>query len=363
MSLVGSKSSRTQPFILTLRRTHYSSLFRPSLVSRQRITSSSIIEKSTLKDFEFFLGQSNFLKVVDTLNKFEDGILDKNSPKARDFVLFKRQLYAMYEVQNRSVGEHELFSFNIERKNLLWLYNANLEFVNELKQQDLADQLGDHSRLGPNQVYRMRTLNPRRFKGLGAFISAYGMYSYAPYIAVYLGATAPLLGAVAAGLYGMLSFSESQFVKSITLIRDGSENHGKLLLEVGLSALTSTEFIVDVKDIHSIISLGDDDLGVEGKDGNVLRLKRYFDKASNQWVESERALSLPGDAFRDRTFMDWILADKNDEGKLADEFQDLMIRQHESSTLSGKIGTFDLLAARDNVTVISDTNQAVEAKI
>jgi len=55
------------------------------------------LEKTTLKDYEFFLNQGNFLKVVDTLNKFEDGILDKNSPKARDFVLFKRPLNAMYD--------------------------------------------------------------------------------------------------------------------------------------------------------------------------------------------------------------------------------------------------------------------------
>lgn len=87
------------------------------------------IEKSTEKDFEFFLTQSNFLKVVDTLEKFQTGMLDTNSPKARDFVLFKRQLYAMYEVQNRSIHEHELFSFNIDRENLHWLYNANMDFV------------------------------------------------------------------------------------------------------------------------------------------------------------------------------------------------------------------------------------------
>jgi hypothetical protein len=52
-------------------------------------------------------------------------------------------------------------------------------------------------------------LNPRRFKGLGAFASAFGIYIYAPYLAAYMGATLPVLGAVAAGLYGMLSFSES----------------------------------------------------------------------------------------------------------------------------------------------------------
>ena len=58
-------------------------------------------------------------------------------------------------------------------------------------------------------MFKRRTLNPRRLKGLGAFVSAYGLYAYAPYLTVMVGTTAPILGAVTAGLYGMLSFSES----------------------------------------------------------------------------------------------------------------------------------------------------------
>jgi hypothetical protein len=68
-----------------------------------------------LRDYDFFLSHGNFLKVVDTLEKFQDGMLNENSPQARDFVLFKRQLYQLYEVRSRSVHEHELYSFNIER--------------------------------------------------------------------------------------------------------------------------------------------------------------------------------------------------------------------------------------------------------
>lgn len=78
-----------------------------------------------MKDYEFFLSQGNFLKVVDTLEKFQQNVLDKDSPKAKEFVLFKRHLYSMYEVQNRSVHEHELYSFEIERENISWLYAAN----------------------------------------------------------------------------------------------------------------------------------------------------------------------------------------------------------------------------------------------
>ena len=56
------------------------------------------IEKTRVKDYQFFLSQRNFLKVVDTLQKFEEGALDKNSDQARDFIVFKRQLYKMYQI-------------------------------------------------------------------------------------------------------------------------------------------------------------------------------------------------------------------------------------------------------------------------
>ncbi len=85
-----------------------------------------------MKDYEFFLKQGNFLKVVDTLDKFQEGLLDTSSPRARDFIQFKRQLYAMYEVQHRSAAEHEVFSFDIRREDIQYLYNANLRFVKEL---------------------------------------------------------------------------------------------------------------------------------------------------------------------------------------------------------------------------------------
>ena len=71
-------------------------------------------------------------------------------------------------------------------------------------------------------MFRRRTLNPRKLKGLGSFLASYGFYSYAPYLAAYMGSTLPVLGAVVAGLYGMLSFAESQIINTITLIKDGS---------------------------------------------------------------------------------------------------------------------------------------------
>ena len=53
--------------------------------------------------------------MVDTLEKYQEAEIDLSSPRGREFVVFKRQLYQLYEIQSRSVDEHEAFSFEIER--------------------------------------------------------------------------------------------------------------------------------------------------------------------------------------------------------------------------------------------------------
>jgi hypothetical protein len=321
------------------------------------------IEKTSQKDYEFFLTQGNFLKVVDTLEKFEENILDQDSPKARDFVLFKRQLYAMYEVQNRSVNEHELFSFQVERHNLRWLYNANGEYINQLRKVDQLDQMADYKSLGQDEVFKRRTMNPRRLKGLGAFASSLYLYTYAPYLTLYLGSTVPILGAVAAAFYGMFSFAENQIVNSIKIIKDGGAHHGHIHINIGESAFSSSDIIVDVRDIKSMVALGNDDLGEDNKDGNVLYIKRYFNKSTGKWVEAPRALTLPGDAYRDRNFIEWINSDKEGESDLTEAFNDLMIQQNHQAVTEGKLGGFDLLVARDQVTLLGDSDTVADAQI
>jgi hypothetical protein len=49
--------------------------------------------------------------MVDSLEKYEREQVDLTTKQGRDFIVFKRQLYQLYEIQNRSVEEHEAFSF------------------------------------------------------------------------------------------------------------------------------------------------------------------------------------------------------------------------------------------------------------
>lgn len=152
-------------------------------------------------------------------------------------------------------------------------------------------------------------------------------------------------------------------VNSIHIIKDGSENHGRLRITINETVLSCSEIIVDTKDIKSVISLGNDDLGEENSEGNVLYIGKYFDQASKSWVQSERALTLPGDAFRDRQLLEWIISEKSGEGEVADAFNDLLIQLNERAVSSGKISQVELLIARDQVNLTQASDDVAEAQI
>jgi len=168
-------------------------------------------------------------------------------------------------------------------------------------------------------------LNPQKLKGIGALAASYGIYSYLPYIAVSLGSTIPVVAACAAGLYGMLAFAEQQKVNTIEVIKDGN-NEGRLRINVANSAFSSRYIIADVKDVHSVVSLHNDDLGEDDLEGNIISVARYTDESTGKEVTIPLTLTLSGDAFRDKAFLDWIIAEKGTDETTSDDFNDLLYR-------------------------------------
>ena len=254
----------------------------------------------------------------------------------------------MYQISNRSIHEHELYSFNIDRENLKWLYRANVDFIQEMNKQEALDQAADFASL-KGAVFRRRALTPRRFKGLGAFAASYGLYSYMPYLAVYLGSTIPMVTACFAGLYGLIAFAENQLVNEIRVV-DSGEHQGKLAINFALSPFVSQDIIVDARDIKSVVALGDEELGEDVNDGNVALITKYINKAG-QVVEDQIALTLPGDAFRDKAYLDWILSDKTGESDLVDDYQNLLQQRYEKLTKGGNLTPIDLIIARNQISI------------
>ena len=203
-----------------------------------------IITKVEERDYRFFLANKNFLKVVDTLEKFQSSVVDLDSQAGRDFIVFKRQLYQLYEVQNRSVEEHEAFSFQIERENLKWLYNAKQDFSKEMDRANALEDLSAHANLG-GKIFKRKTLSPKKLTGLGYFGFAGLSYMYFPYMAMHFGQSLTLLAMSGASVMGMYNFNERNVINSIEFIKDGVDA-GKLLFTVSTSPFTSKNVVVSV---------------------------------------------------------------------------------------------------------------------
>jgi hypothetical protein len=77
-----------------------------------------------------------------------------------------------------------------------------------------------------------------------------------------------------------------------------------------------------MKNVQSVCSLGDDDLGADDCEGNIIHVTKFLDVAGDHHTGG--VFQLPGDAFRDKEYMEWILAPKHEHETTATEFSDLM---------------------------------------
>ena len=260
-----------------------------------------------MKDFQFFMKQGNFLKVVDTLEKYQSARVNVQSDAGQEFVLFKRQLYQMYEVQNRSIYEHEAFSMGIDRKNLKWLYTANIDYVNEITTINELDNAVEHGRL-KGAVFKQKFLSPTKAKGLAAFGLSVAAYAHLTTLTLMLGPTYPAIAIVALGMYGANAFNERDSITQIDYVLEG-DHAGALRIKIAKSPLQTYSIIANVKDTRSICALGDDDLGADDVEGNILQIDSYINEATGE-SHVDGVFSLPADANRSKAALEWIFAHK-----------------------------------------------------
>jgi len=80
--------------------------------------------------------------------------------------------------------------------------------------------------------------------------------------------------------------------------------------------------------MYSVCALGDDDLGADDGEANLLAIQKY--SVGEQTSTSAITLTLPADAFRDKPMMEWIMAKKDEEETTNEDFTDLMKEHHEA---------------------------------
>lgn len=282
----------------------------------------TIVEKTEQRDFSFFLDHGNFFKVVDTLEKFEANFVNKESQDGRDFVLFKRQLYQMYEVKHRSVWEHEQFSMIVERRNLKWLQDANRDFIMEIQRINYLDQMADITKLSKTKVFKRKFLNEDKVRGLVAWGGAAFGYMKLTTLSLMMGKFLPSAAITGAVMYGIMKWNDRNVVQDIELADDG-----QFKVRYHASMLRLEEVFCKPQDVFSLVALESDNMGRDDLDGNALTLEKWI--MSGKDYEQPLNLILPADAFRSKQMMEWMMQKKANDEATNDDFHDLMRQRHE----------------------------------
>ena len=158
-------------------------------------------------------------------------------------------------------------------------------------------------------VFKRKSMDTTKLKGLGYFGLAGSAYAYYPYIVAHLGQTLTTFSMTAACLAGMSMLSQREpIINTIEIINEGPDS-GKLRINYQKSLLSSKTIMADVGKTMSIASLGNDDQGEADLESNIVNIDDYLDVESGERKSGQ--FILPADAFKDFRSMDWILSIKS----------------------------------------------------
>lgn len=220
----------------------------------------------------------------------------------------------------------------LERQNLRWLYQANLDYIGEMERVNHLDNLVDHGAL-KGSVFKMKALSATRLRGLGCFTFAGLAYANLATLNLMLGPTIPMLGIVGAAVYGARSLNEEQMVSKIEYVTEG-EFKNQLRVTVNKSPFSSYTVIMNPKHTMSMCAVGADDVGADDAEGNILHAAEYWDESTNT-AKKGGLFRLPADAFRDRITMEWIMAVKEPESETDSLFNDQILQRHNKLAATG----------------------------
>ena len=101
---------------------------------------------------------------------------------------------------------------------------------------------------------------------------------------------------------GMMGFAESNVINSIHM----KQNHPDMLkVNVATSPLMSKDINVKISDIYSVVDINSNQ---DSNNSKAVIVMKHFDKETQKHHEEPLVLALPGDAFKDEIFLEWLLS-------------------------------------------------------
>ena len=288
-------------------------------------------------------------------------MVNEFADEGKEFIVFKRQLYQMYEVQNRTKEEHDAFSIGIERKNLNWLYQANLEFVREMTRINHLDNLVAHGHL-KGSIFRARKFNVRILKGVSCLGGSVLGYMNLAQLSLILGPNVATLGLIATAAYGTSMFRESNSVSQIDYIAEG-ENRGKLRIKIQNSLISSKWIVASANEVSSILNLTGSDFSSDTSAGNVITVGEYLDESTGEMCQGG-TFTIPADGVSDQTSLEWVLSSKSQMTPALRSFNDVVMQRHlQIASTGGITGLAALTAAQtgwSNINTEDEVNTLID---
>ena len=115
---------------------------------------------------------------------------------------------------------------------------------------------------------------------------------------------------------------------------------GELKITYCSAPLKSETITCHVNDTFSVCALGNDDLGADDVESNLLAVKKHSGSSEPLF------LRVPADAFRDKQMMEWVCAKKDSYEETNDDFTDLLRENFEARVKRGGLPLLTSFQAR-----------------
>lgn len=113
-----------------------------------------------------------------------------------------------------------------------------------MQRVNALEDMANHSKL-KGLVFKRKSMDPEKLKGLGFFGLAGASYAYYPYIAAHFGQTFTTTAITLACLAGMNVVAQREPIINTIGFVDEGENAGKIRINIQKTLLSSTTIIAD----------------------------------------------------------------------------------------------------------------------
>lgn len=148
-----------------------------------------------------------------------------------------------------------------------------------------VDDLTQHTHLG-GLVFKRKAMDQTKLKGVGWFGVAGFTYAYYPQMVMHFGSTLTTMTMGLACLAGMNLLAQREpIINSIGIINEG-EHAGKLEINIQENLLGSKTIIVHSANVMALGSLGNDDIGEDDFESNIIWAQNFLDVGSGETITS-----------------------------------------------------------------------------